>query len=71
MRCSARCWRQHGLKLDDVELVNVNFSLSPALIAGQVDAVIGAFRNFELNQMDLEGQPGPRLLSRGGGRAGL
>lgn len=49
---------KHGLKLGDVELVNVNFSLSPALIAGQVDAVIGAFRNFELNQMDLVGHPG-------------
>ncbi|HMR33534.1 MAG TPA: ABC transporter substrate-binding protein [Geminicoccaceae bacterium] len=48
----------HGLKLDDVELVNVNFSLSPALIAGKVDAVIGAFRNFELNQMDIVGRPG-------------
>ena len=48
----------HGLGLDNVELVNVNFSLSPALVAGQVDAVIGAFRNFELNQMDLIGHPG-------------
>ncbi|MDH3453463.1 MAG: ABC transporter substrate-binding protein [Gammaproteobacteria bacterium] len=48
----------HGLTLADVTLVNVNFSLSPALIAGQVDAVIGAFRNFELNQMDIEGRPG-------------
>src|SRR3954454_1843839 len=48
----------HGLKLEDVELVNVNFSLSPALVAGQVDAVIGAFRNFELTQMDLLGRPG-------------
>jgi putative hydroxymethylpyrimidine transport system substrate-binding protein len=49
---------RHGLSLDDVTLVNVNFSLSPALIAGQVDAVIGAFRNFELNQMDIVGRPG-------------
>lgn len=49
---------RHGLSLDDVELVNVNFSLSPALLAGQVDAVIGAFRNFELNQMELAGRPG-------------
>ncbi|MCP5119369.1 MAG: ABC transporter substrate-binding protein [bacterium] len=48
----------HGLSLDDVTLINVNFSLSPALIAGQVDAVIGAFRNFELNQMDIVGNPG-------------
>ncbi|GAB4264341.1 MAG: ABC transporter substrate-binding protein [Deferrisomatales bacterium] len=49
---------RHGLKRGDVELVNVNFSLSPSLVAGQVDAVIGAFRNFELNQMDLVGHPG-------------
>jgi putative hydroxymethylpyrimidine transport system substrate-binding protein len=47
-----------GLSLDDVELINVNWSLSPSLISGQVDAVIGAFRNFELNQMDIEGTPG-------------
>lgn len=48
----------HGLTLEDIELVNVNFALSPALLAGQVDGVIGAFRNFELNQLELEGQPG-------------
>lgn len=47
-----------GLKLEDVTLVNVNFSLSPALLSKQVDAVIGAFRNFELNQMDLAKKPG-------------
>ncbi len=49
---------KHGLTLDDVKLINVNFSLSPSLMSGQVDAVIGAYRNFELNQMDLEGRPG-------------
>lgn len=49
---------QHGVSLDQVELVNVNFALSQALLAGQVDAVIGAFRNFELNQLDIEGRPG-------------
>ncbi len=49
---------QHGLSLDDIELVNVNFSLSPALLSGQVDAVIGAFRNFELNQLAIEGYKG-------------
>jgi putative hydroxymethylpyrimidine transport system substrate-binding protein len=38
--------------------VNVNFSLSPSLFSGATDAVIGAFRNFELNQMDIEGRPG-------------
>jgi len=49
---------KHGLGLDEVTLVNVNFSLSPSIISGQVDAVIGAFRNFELNQMDIVGKPG-------------
>lgn len=49
---------RHGMTLDDVELVNVNWSLSPSLMSGQVDAVIGAYRNFELNQMDIEGVPG-------------
>lgn len=50
--------KKEGLTLDDVKLVNVNFSLSPSLFTGQTDAVIGAFRNFELNQMDIEGRPG-------------
>ena len=49
---------RHGLGIDDVTLVNVNFSLSPSILSGQVDAVIGAYRNFELNQMDIEGRPG-------------
>ena len=49
---------RHGLTLSDVTLINVNFSLSPSIISGQVDAVIGAFRNFELNQMDIVGRPG-------------
>ncbi|MEO1200876.1 MAG: ABC transporter substrate-binding protein, partial [Pseudomonadota bacterium] len=48
----------HGLSLDDVSLVNINFALSPALIAGRVDAVIGAFRNFEMTQLALEGSAG-------------
>jgi putative hydroxymethylpyrimidine transport system substrate-binding protein len=47
-----------GLGLADVNLVNVNFALTPALISGRVDAVIGAFRNFELTQLDLEGSAG-------------
>lgn len=48
----------HGLTLEDVKLVNVNFSLSPALISKKVDAVIGAYRNFELNQLDILKRPG-------------
>ena len=48
----------HGLTIEDVVLVNVNFALTPALLSGQVSAVIGAFRNFELNQIALEGREG-------------
>jgi putative hydroxymethylpyrimidine transport system substrate-binding protein len=49
---------KHGVKLEEVTLINVNFSLTPSLISGQVEAVIGAYRNFELNQMDLLNKPG-------------
>jgi putative hydroxymethylpyrimidine transport system substrate-binding protein len=49
---------KYDVALSDVEMINVNFSLSPSLMSGQVDAVIGAYRNFELNQMDIEGEPG-------------
>ena len=49
---------KYNLKMTDVELININFSLSPSLIAKKVDGVIGAFRNFELNQMDIVGHPG-------------
>ena len=48
----------HGLSLKDVELINVNYALTPALLTGRVDAVTGAYRNFELNQLALEGKPG-------------
>lgn len=47
-----------GLTLSDVQLVNINFALTPALLGGQVDAVIGAFRNFELTELALAGKPG-------------
>ncbi|MDO5666509.1 MAG: ABC transporter substrate-binding protein [Alcaligenaceae bacterium] len=50
--------RKYDLTFDDVELVNVNWSLSPSLITGKVDAVIGSYRNFELNQLDIENHPG-------------
>ncbi|MCL4139452.1 UNVERIFIED_CONTAM: hypothetical protein GTU68_032654 [Idotea baltica] len=51
-------FKPHGFGVDDVELINVNWSLSPAVMSGQVDAVIGAYRNFELNQMEIEGVEG-------------
>jgi putative hydroxymethylpyrimidine transport system substrate-binding protein len=49
---------KHGLAPDAVELVNVNFALVAALLSGQVDGVIGAYRNFEINQLALQGKPG-------------
>ncbi len=49
---------KHGVALDEIEMINVNFSLSPSVMSGQVDAVIGAYRNFELNQMEIEGVEG-------------
>ena len=49
---------KHGMSMSDIELVNVNWSLSPSLMSGQVDAVLGAYRNFELNQMEIEGVEG-------------
>lgn len=47
-----------GVKPTEVETVNVNFSLSPALLTKQVDGVIGAFRNFEPFQIEQEGSKG-------------
>lgn len=47
-----------GLGLKDVELINVNFALTSALASKQVDAVIGAFRNFEPTLLKLAGEEG-------------
>ncbi|MFN3722615.1 MAG: ABC transporter substrate-binding protein [Paracoccaceae bacterium] len=47
-----------GIAPGDVEQINIGWSISPALMARQVDGVIGAFRNFELNQLALEGMEG-------------
>jgi len=47
-----------GVDKNSVELINVNFALSPSLISGRVDATIGGFRNFELTQMRLAGHEG-------------
>lgn len=47
----------YGLTMDDITLINVNWSLSPSLMSGQVDAV-QVYRNFELTQMEIEGVKG-------------
>lgn len=51
-----------GLTLKDVTLINVNFNLTTALKSKQVDAVIGAFRNFELNDLDIAKLKGKAFL---------
>lgn len=50
--------KPYGLSAEDVTLVNVNFALTQALLSGQADAVIGGYRNFELNQLRIDGRPG-------------
>ncbi|MFC3073728.1 ABC transporter substrate-binding protein [Shinella pollutisoli] len=54
----ARMLEGAGVDRESVELVNVNFALSPSLASGRVDATIGGFRNFELTQMRLAGHEG-------------
>lgn len=51
-----------GMTLDDVEMVNVNWALTSALLSGQVDATIGGYRNFEVTQMRLAGGEGRCLF---------
>ncbi|MDO4777788.1 MAG: ABC transporter substrate-binding protein [Cardiobacteriaceae bacterium] len=46
-----------GLTLADVEVVNINWAITTALLTRQVDAVIGAYRNFEFYQMAMENTP--------------
>jgi putative hydroxymethylpyrimidine transport system substrate-binding protein len=45
-----------GLKPSDYKLYRVGFNLVPPLLSGQMDAVIGAFRNYEAIQIQLEGK---------------
>jgi putative hydroxymethylpyrimidine transport system substrate-binding protein len=47
--------RKAGLNKDDYELINIGFNITPTLLAGKVDAVIGAYWNYEINELALEG----------------
>ena len=44
-----------SLTKDDYELISIGFNISPSLLSGSVDAVIGAFWNYEINELLLEG----------------
>jgi len=44
-----------GLSIVDVELIDVGWSLAPALLSGEVDAIIGAYWTHESIIMEKEG----------------
>lgn len=44
-----------GLTEDDYELINIGTNIMAPLLSGQIDAVIGPFRNYEINMLKLEG----------------
>lgn len=46
-----------GLNLSDVQIINVHYDLTQALLSKRVDAVNGVYRNVELIQLRLAGHP--------------
>jgi putative hydroxymethylpyrimidine transport system substrate-binding protein len=48
--------RSDGAAQSNLKMVNVSFDLVPALLTRKVDAVIGAYRNVERIQIELQGQ---------------
>jgi putative hydroxymethylpyrimidine transport system substrate-binding protein len=44
-----------GVNYNEVEIINVGWALSSSLASGKVDAIWGGLRNFETNQLELEG----------------
>ncbi|MTI13982.1 ABC transporter ATP-binding protein [Sansalvadorimonas verongulae] len=48
----------YGLGYKDVKMVNVGWNLSSSLMTGRVDALLGAYRNFELNSLILHNNKG-------------
>lgn len=44
-----------GVSYQDVEIINIGWALSSSLASGKVDAIWGGLRNFESNQLALEG----------------
>jgi putative hydroxymethylpyrimidine transport system substrate-binding protein len=50
-----------GVRPDTVKERNVGFSLTPALLTGKVDAVLGAFWNYEGTELRLRGKR-PRII---------
>ena len=44
-----------GLSADDYELISIGANIMAPLLSGQIDAVIGPFRNYEINLLKLKG----------------
>jgi putative hydroxymethylpyrimidine transport system substrate-binding protein len=53
--------REAGVPADSVTERNVGFSLTPALLTGRVDAVLGAFWNYEGTELRMRGKR-PRII---------
>lgn len=49
--------RSAGAAKSSVKMINVGFDLVPGLLSHKVDAVVGAYRNYERIQIELQGQP--------------
>ena len=48
---------KQGFKSNDIELVNVQYNLTQALLTKKVDAVAGILRNVEVPELDMNGHP--------------
>lgn len=48
--------RSDGASESNLKMVNVSFDLVPVLLTHKVDAVVGAYRNVERVQIELQGQ---------------
>lgn len=44
-----------GVAFKEVEIINIGWALSSSLASGKVDAIWGGLRNFETNQLAIEG----------------
>ncbi len=59
--------KPHGLGYKDIKMVNVGWNLSSSLMSGRVDALLGGYRNFELNSLKLHGREGRMFFLEGNG----
>jgi putative hydroxymethylpyrimidine transport system substrate-binding protein len=55
-------WAARKNRPKSIKLINVNFQLTSALLTGQVDAVIGGYRNIEALELKLQGKD-PQVMN--------